>query len=259
MYEPQGSKRIKVSESGAYTPEFNADTTDQEVHEVCPIDQKEAIRKAKGKANNHSPASTFMDTNEIKASALEKLALEQYSEYFRMRFDVVGKRGLSSLQKYTTALRMLAYERPTDYVDEYIRKGETTDIDCLVNFVEGINEIFGAEYLRRPNVEDILRLLQMGEARGIPGMIGSIDCMHWEWKNCPVSWKGQFTWGDHGTPTIMLEPVALQDLWIWKAFFGVPGSNNDLNILNQSPLFTDILEGQTPIIEFMVNGTKYNK
>ena len=38
--------------------------------------------------------------------------------------------------------------------------------------------IFGNEYLRRPNNEDTERLLQMGVARGFPGMLGSIDCMH---------------------------------------------------------------------------------
>nr|XP_017246923.1 PREDICTED: uncharacterized protein LOC108218475 [Daucus carota subsp. sativus] len=146
-------------------------------------------------------------------------ALEQYSEYFQTRFDAIGRRGLfDPLQKCTKTLRMLAYGGPADYVDEYIRIGEITAIDCLVNFCKGFNEIFGAEYLRRPNIEDIHRLLQMGEARGYPGLLGSIDCMHWDWINCPVSWKGQFIGGDHGTPTIMLEAVASQDLWIWHAF-----------------------------------------
>eukprot|EP00267_Zea_mays_P054641 XP_020407895.1 uncharacterized protein LOC103654509 [Zea mays] len=41
--------------------------------------------------------------------------------------------------------------------------------------------------------EDIARLLQVGESRGFPGMLGSVDCMHWEWRNCPSSWKGMFT------------------------------------------------------------------
>ncbi|CAN1267940.1 hypothetical protein LINPERPRIM_LOCUS12970 [Linum perenne] len=90
-------------------------------------------------------------------------------------------------------------------------------------------------------------------------MLGSIDCMHWPWKNCPVDWKGQFTRGDQGVPTIMLEAVASQDLWIWHAFFGVAGSNNDINVLNQSPLFNDVLGGYSPDIQFTVNGTTYTK
>ena len=47
------------------------------------------------------------------------------------------------------------------------------------------NKFFGDEYLRRPIPADLQRLLAVGEYRGFPGMIGSIDCMHWEWKNCP--------------------------------------------------------------------------
>ena len=90
-------------------------------------------------------------------------------------FDAIGRGGLSPLQKCATALRMLSYGGPADYVDEYIRIGETTAIDCLVNFCKGINEIFGAEYLRRPNVEDIRHLLQMRETRGFLGMLGNID------------------------------------------------------------------------------------
>ena len=61
-----------------------------------------------------------------------------------------------------------------------------------------------------------------------------------------LGWKGQFTRGDHGASTIMLEAVASQDFWIWHAFFGVAVSNNDINILNQSPLFNNILQRYAP-------------
>jgi hypothetical protein len=32
-------------------------------------------------------------------------------------------------------------------------------------------------------------------------------------------------------PTIILEVVASKDLWIWHAFFCLPGSHNDINVL----------------------------
>ena len=57
----------------------------------------------------------------------------------------------------------------------------------------------------------------------------------------------------------MLEAVASQDLWICHAYFGVAGSNNDINVLNQSPLFNDVLQGYTPECSFTINGRIYTK
>ncbi|KAI5405179.1 Developmentally-regulated G-protein 3 [Lathyrus oleraceus] len=95
-------------------------------------------------------------------------ALGNYDEYFQMRVDATGKMGLSPLQKCTTAIRMLAYGSPADLVDEYVRIGESTSIECLQRFVKGVNVVFGAEYLRKPNNTDVEHLLQMGESRGFP-------------------------------------------------------------------------------------------
>ncbi|XP_010501823.1 PREDICTED: uncharacterized protein LOC104779133 [Camelina sativa] len=87
-------------------------------------------------------------------------------------------------------------------------------------------------------------------------MVWSIDCMHCEWKNCPTAWKGQYSRGS-GKPTIVLEVVALQDLWIWHAFFGPPGTLNDINVLDRSPVFDDILEGRAPRVTYFFNGRQY--
>jgi hypothetical protein len=41
-------------------------------------------------------------------------------------------------------------------------------------------------------------------------------------------------------------------------FFGTTGSNNDINVLNKSPLFIDALIGEAPRVQFTVNGNQYN-
>ncbi|KAM1708507.1 hypothetical protein ACFX2K_001467 [Malus domestica] len=51
------------------------------------------------------------------------------------------------------------------------------------------HKVYKDEYLREPNQEDLNRLLRKAEDRGFPGMIGSLDCMHWDWKNCPTGWQ----------------------------------------------------------------------
>jgi hypothetical protein len=114
------------------------------------------------------------------------------------------------------------------------------------------------EYLRPPKPEELEKILQQNEACGFPDMIGSIDCMHWRWKNCPKAWAGFFTRGDKGCPTMILEAVASRDRRIWHAFFGTAGSQNDINILNKSPLFINRLKGEAPRVHYSINGNPYD-
>jgi hypothetical protein len=64
--------------------------------------------------------------------------------------------------------------------------------------------------------------------------------------------------GHKGSPTIILEAVASKDLRIWHAFFGMPGSHNDINVLQRSPIFDGIANGTTPPVNFVVNGNSYS-
>ena len=96
-----------------------------------------------------------------------------------------NKLDLSSLQKITVTLRMLAYGVSSDLIDEYVWIRETTTLESLKKFVTVVIDVFSEKYLRKPNNENIARLLAHGERRDFPDMLGSIDCMHWKWKNCP--------------------------------------------------------------------------
>ncbi|GJX57912.1 ALP1-like protein [Tanacetum coccineum] len=106
---------------------------------------------------------------------------------------------------------------------------------ALDHFCEVVMDIYGPEYMRKPTVTDIEKIYRHHkEKHGFPGI------------------------RDHGSnPFILLEAVASRDLWIWHAFFGVDGSNNDINVLYQSPLFNDLKTGRAPKIPFVANGVSY--
>nr|AAQ56372.1 hypothetical protein OSJNBa0017M13.23 [Oryza sativa Japonica Group] len=170
--------------------------------------------------------------------------------------SAAGILGLSCLQKVTAVSHMLCYGIAADAVDEYVHIGGSTVIESFKRFVVAVDEVFGEEYMRTPNENDIARLLAQGEERRFPGMLGSLDCMHWQWKNCPTAWQGQYK-GKEGVPTIVLEAVASRDRWIWHAFFGSPRSHNDINVLQRSPWFAKLAEGQAPKVNFSINGHDY--
>ena len=87
-------------------------------------------------------------------------------------------------------------------------------------------------------------------------MFASLDCMHWQWKICPVAWQGQFQDKDKKR-SVILEAIADQSLWIWHSFFGLPGGNNDINVLDRSPIVRYMLSGDGRHLNFTVNGNVY--
>ncbi|XP_057791312.1 glutathione S-transferase T2-like [Salvia miltiorrhiza] len=246
------SKRSKTSEDGGFSIPSNPETpTSKQSTATRPIGRDKAKRKGKElraiRLTRDAEAELIKTRIELEREKLQRntmnmkekmllqlLVKEHLSsedkemkqiaiqiveaatandEFFQQRRDATSRVGLSSLQKCTGAMWVLAYGTSSDVVDEYLRMSSSSTRDALVHFVEGVISCFGGTYLKRPNEQDLARLLYVGEQRGFPGMIGSIDCMHWEWKKCPNAWADQYT-GRSGNPTIILEVVASYDLWI---------------------------------------------
>jgi hypothetical protein len=92
------------------------------------------------------------------------------------------------------------------------------------------------------------------------GMLGSLDVTKVHWKNCPTALKGQIQ-GKEKYASIALESVIDYNLWFWHAYFGFPGTMNDINIWERSTLLESMLNGKHDDIdhEFVLYGEVFTK
>ena len=109
-----------------------------------------------------------------------------------------------------------------------------------------MKELYGPDLLNRePTLTELRRVVQKYEASGFPGCVGCVDCMQIHWKNCPKAKKGQYYNPKSGKlATLSCEALVDCDLYCWHWFAGRPGTNNDITVLDNSPLFNDILTGR---------------
>ena len=63
--------------------------------------------------------------------------LENRYDFFKQRMDARGYLGFTSIQKVTSALRVLSYGNTYDINDEYLKMAEKTTRDCLEHFCYG--------------------------------------------------------------------------------------------------------------------------
>jgi hypothetical protein len=166
--------------------------------------------------------------------------------------------------KLLLCLKVLAFGvLPMAFLD-FFQMGERAALDALGKFrkIVTASEILRSLYLRKMTRADAKRVSDMHFDRyGVEGLVGSLDCMHAYWKNCPMEWRGQFK-GKEKWPSLVLEAVADANLFIWHAAFGYPGSLNDLNILEQSPLHKDMLDGtfhENVDFDFTINEQKFHR
>lgn len=91
----------------------------------------------------------------------------------------------------------MAFGMAANAVDDYLRMSARTAQQSMYNFCEYIIELYGDIYLRKPTLNNVEELNAAHEElnvahhveHGLPGMLGSIDCTHWDWENYPNVWK----------------------------------------------------------------------
>lgn len=168
--------------------------------------------------------------------------LSAFPDRFGQRMSASGKIGHSSKMKILVALRRLGTGRSLDDLDDSCRMGAETIRKICNDFCKSVVEFYGQWFLnRRPTPREMTDIQQKFAAVGFHGCVGSVDCCRILWKNCPTALKGQFHNPKDGKlAAISVEAWCDRDLYVWHWFAGRCATNNDLTMIESSPLFNDI-------------------
>ena len=126
--------------------------------------------------------------------------------------------------------------------------------------------IYNHQYLSQPTATDLKNIVALHQRKHkVPGLMGSLDCTHLVWKNCPKAWEGSFK-GKEKKTTIVLEAACDYNHYFWHASFGYPGSLNDVNILCFSSLYKSFyndslknLEVAAGVVLYSIGNEKFDK
>ncbi|KAM0010548.1 hypothetical protein Hdeb2414_s0074g00775591 [Helianthus debilis subsp. tardiflorus] len=129
----------------------NDDDLDEDVEEQCTHRSRKFIRRNHIQGlerlyrdyfveNPVYPSNLFRQRFRMSCPLFLRILNEVVANepYFVQKRDNIGRLSLSSMQKITVALRMLAYGISADFMDEYIRIGESVAMESLKKFCETI-------------------------------------------------------------------------------------------------------------------------
>lgn len=128
-------------------------------------------------------------------------------------------------------------------MDDMARMNAEFQRKYFKNFPKAMHQLYGPILLnRQPTSGEIPDAENKYALSGVPGCIGCFDCMQLGSKNCSTALKRQYHNPKAGKlATISCEALVETNLYYWHWFCGRAGTNNEIAVLDNSPLFHDIL------------------
>ena len=173
--------------------------------------------------------------------------------------NAAGTPGHSADQKILIFFRRIATGDSYMNLDDSVRMSVESQRQYFIRVARAIKEQYGARYLnRRPSEADFEMLDSLYDDIGLPGCIGSVDCMKIKWKNTPKELKGQFHNPKDGKLGVLtVEAWADHRLFCWHWNAGRPGTNNDITVIDHSPLLASACDGSLRLARdpYTLNGS----
>ena len=87
--------------------------------------------------------------------------------------------------KLMLCLRVLGRDNLFDDISEMSDMGESTALNVFTKFVVSFSFLFQEEFIKIPEADDLMKVMEIYSKLGLPGCVGSIDATHLKWSMCP--------------------------------------------------------------------------
>ena len=103
-------------------------------------------------------------------------------------------------------LRVLGRDWCFDDVAEATLMSETTARKSFHIFCDNFTSKYYSEYIKRPEGEELEKVMAVYSMMGLHGCVGSTDCVHVKWDKCPTNLRVLCT-GKEGFPSLVYSVV----------------------------------------------------
>lgn len=165
-------------------------------------------------------------------------------QLFREReADIAGRRTIPLELKVLGVLRIIGRNWCVDDVNEASFISERGMNRFFHDFCENFVRHFWNMYVKTPSGDDLDEMMSVYAKLGIPGCVGSIDCVHLKWDKCPA-WLLNECKGKEGYPSLVYEVCVDHMRRIRSCTNEFYGSVNDKTIIKYDEYITDVKEGK---------------
>ena len=155
--------------------------------------------------------------------------------------DITGRTLCPVEIKLLSVLRILGRNWNFDDIAEATFMGESTARRAFHTFCENFVREYYSIYVYRPVGEKLFKVMKVFEQMGLPGCIGSTDCVHLKWDRCPVG-LAQLCSGKEGYPTLAYSCTVDHHHRILASTSSYWGAKNDKTIVRGDTYITDVRE-----------------
>lgn len=157
-------------------------------------------------------------------------------------FGISGRHGncIPVEIKLLCILRFLARGHEALTLRDLTSIGRSTIHNIVKTFLENFVRVYESKWIHRKPTESELKDIMATYAKlGFPGAIGSVDCTHIWWSQCPHSMTNLCS-GRDDRPTVVFQCVVDHNRYIWNCSKGFVGRFCDQNVSDADPFLEEL-------------------